>query len=146
MCQDLAISCLLLSWARLISKFWNLLIDQLIFLMGKFSWYRNNLHCLRIRLDFRKWWHLASCKNLDIFTGLCSHHLETSQWILPISAQCCFSYRNQLFDLQCKSNDWFLYETQQGVKWVKKCNRHYRVSLNQLSRFPLEGSLIRKWG
>ena len=29
-----------------------------------------------------------------------------------ISGQCCISYRNQLFHLQCKSNEWFLYEMQ----------------------------------
>ena len=28
----------------------------------------------------------------------------------PISAQCCISYRNQLFDFHSKSNDWFLYD------------------------------------
>ena len=27
-------------------------------------------------------------------------------------AQCCVPYRNYSFDLQYKSNDWFLYETQ----------------------------------
>ena len=27
-------------------------------------------------------------------------------------SQCCISYRNQLFNLQCKSDDWFLYEMQ----------------------------------
>ena len=29
-----------------------------------------------------------------------------------ISAHYCISYRNQLFDLQCKSNNGFLYEMQ----------------------------------
>ena len=30
----------------------------------------------------------------------------------PISAQFYISNRNQSFDVQCKSNDWFLYEMQ----------------------------------
>ena len=32
--------------------------------------------------------------------------------VQPISAQCCFSYRNQSIILQSKINDWFLYDTQ----------------------------------
>ena len=32
--------------------------------------------------------------------------------INPFSAQCCISYRNQSFDLKCKSNNWFLREMQ----------------------------------
>ena len=35
---------------------------------------------------------------------------------LPISGQCCVSYRNQSFFFLCKTNDWFLYETQHFIK------------------------------
>ena len=35
---------------------------------------------------------------------------------LPDSAQHCISYRNQSFDLHCKSNDWFLYEMLRRVE------------------------------
>ena len=31
---------------------------------------------------------------------------------LPISIKCNISYGNQLLDLNCKANDWFLYEMQ----------------------------------
>ena len=43
----------------------------------------------------------------------------------PISAQCCISYRNQSFDLQCKSNDWFLYRTQHWAEMGKKSSLHF---------------------
>ena len=33
----------------------------------------------------------------------------------PILAQCFISHRNQSFDLQRKSNEWFLYEIQHWV-------------------------------
>ena len=29
------------------------------------------------------------------------------------------SYRNQLIDLHSKSTDWFLYEGNTGIRWVK---------------------------
>ena len=39
-----------------------------------------------------------------------------------ISAQCCISYKNHSFNLQCKTSDWFLYEMQHydwiGFKWI----------------------------
>ena len=35
---------------------------------------------------------------------------------LRIPVQYCISYRNQSFDLHCKSNDWFLYEMQHWPK------------------------------
>ena len=37
-------------------------------------------------------------------------HILIMKLVLPSSAQCCIPYRNQSFDLHCKSNDWFLYE------------------------------------
>ena len=43
---------------------------------------------------------------------------KTNSWNVTLktavllSAQFCISYGNQLFDLLCKSNDWFLYEKQ----------------------------------
>ena len=49
-------------------------------------------------------------------TNTCSKLLKSTK---PISTQCCISYRNQLFDFQCKSNDWFLYELQH---WVLQVN------------------------
>ena len=39
-----------------------------------------------------------------------------SEWGQSILAQCCITYRNQSFDLQCKLNDLFLYEMQQKAK------------------------------
>ena len=33
-------------------------------------------------------------------------------------ARCWLAYRNQSFDLQCRSNEWFLYEIQRWVDWV----------------------------
>ena len=36
----------------------------------------------------------------------------------PISAQCCLSFKNQSFNLQGNSNDWFPYEMQH---WVEMC-------------------------
>ena len=35
----------------------------------------------------------------------------------PNSALCCISYRNQLFDLHCKLNDWFLYKMQNWAEF-----------------------------
>ena len=46
-------------------------------------------------------------------------------WVLiycnpsPISAQFCISCRNQSFHMRCKLNDWFLYECNTVLKWVK---------------------------
>ena len=33
-------------------------------------------------------------------------------FFLPISVQCCVSYRNQSLYLECKSYDWFPYDMQ----------------------------------
>ena len=38
---------------------------------------------------------------------------------LPISAQCWITYRIQLFDLQCKLSDWFLYGIQHWTEIVQ---------------------------
>ena len=35
------------------------------------------------------------------------------------------SYRNQSIGLLCKSIDWFLYEENTGIKWVKKQFRDF---------------------
>ena len=43
------------------------------------------------------------------------HHIKNIT-SYPISVQCCVSYRNQSFFLLCKTNDWFLYETQQWAE------------------------------
>ena len=57
----------------------------------------------------------------------------------PISAQSCVSYRNQSFFLLCKTNDWFLYETQHRLKcfntqcgWRSRCRG---VSIKNSIRF-----------
>ena len=41
----------------------------------------------------------------------------------PILAQCCIPYRNQSFDLNCKSNDWFLYGMQATLGWNRLTNK-----------------------
>ena len=37
--------------------------------------------------------------------------------VKSISPKCCISYRNQ-FDLQCKSNDWFLFKMQHWAEMI----------------------------
>ena len=51
------------------------------------------------------------------------------KWIISISSQYLISYRNQSFDLHCKSNDWFLY----GIKYWDfhlKCSTSFHVKSN----------------
>ena len=51
------------------------------------------------------------------------------KWIICISSQYLISYRNQSFDLHCKSNDWFLY----GIKYWDfhlKCSTSFHVKSN----------------
>ena len=52
-----------------------------------------------------------------------------------ISAQCCISYRNQSFDLHCKSNYWFLYEIQHWAEMSlsELTNRLFKIYFNNLS-------------
>ena len=47
------------------------------------------------------------------------------EW-LTHSAQCCILYRNQISDLQCKSNDWFLHVIIEIKEWFKVNNRTTR--------------------
>ena len=46
-----------------------------------------------------------------------SHKLDFYFRTQPISVQCCISYRNQSFDLHCKSNNWFQYEED---RWAER--------------------------
>ena len=45
--------------------------------------------------------------------------LSSGNLAYPILAQRCISYGNQSFDLNCKSNDWFLYEMQHWAEMGK---------------------------
>ena len=45
--------------------------------------------------------------------------LSNGNLAYPILAQRCISYGNQSFDLNCKSNDWFLYEMQHWAEMDK---------------------------
>ena len=47
-------------------------------------------------------------------TRLC--HLFLFMTYKSISAQCCISYWNQLFNLHRESNDWFIYEMRHWAK------------------------------
>ena len=47
------------------------------------------------------------------------------------------SYRNQSIDLQCKSIEWFLFENNTGVIWVKEI--YYSAIHHKV--FLLEGNL-----
>ena len=44
-----------------------------------------------------------------------------------ISIRCCIAYRTQSFDLQRKSNDWFLYEMQRWVEMGQSSVFAYNV-------------------
>ena len=59
-----------------------------------------------LSLDFRRKNMAATFTFITIVTTTAIENFR------PISALCCVSYRNQSYDLHCKSNDWFLYETQ----------------------------------
>ena len=61
----------------------------------------------------------------------------TNHW--PISAQCCVSYINQSFgfDLQSKTDDWFLYETEHWTEvdyfFTQQHNTGFTVYLHWIS-------------
>ena len=45
------------------------------------------------------------------------------------------SYKNKSIDLLCKSMDWFLYEGNTGISWVKNWNEMF---INQGGRFWID--------
>ena len=61
------------------------------------------------------------------------------KWIISISSQYLISYRNQSFDLHCKSNDWFLY----GIKYWD-FHLKYSTSFHVKSNTGLDNG-IRYW-
>ena len=57
--------------------------------------------------------------NFDIFSEILRDRSQISPLILTHEMPVLPSYRNQPIDLLCKSIDWFLYEGNIGISWVK---------------------------
>lgn len=56
---------------------------------------------------------------------------ETS--FLSTAGQCCLLYRNELFDLHCKSMTGFYVECNTGLKWVDEIKGHLSASKTSFS-------------
>ena len=82
------------------------------------------------------------CKKIYIYIGWMSTLLVNP--ILPISAQCCISYRNQAFVLLCKGNDWFLCEIQHWFEMGEKAVSFLKNVWNKFSYWKNKMCLEKK--
>ena len=82
------------------------------------------------------------CKKIYIYIGWMSTLLVNP--ILPISAQCCISHRNQAFVLLCKGNDWFLCEIQHWFEMGEKAVSFLKNVWNKFSYWKNKMCLEKK--
>ena len=94
-------------YLRLVTQSLDSMFQSLTFSKNNFQFFESMADFFLITFGNSKKRHfLENSWNLLYF----SHKLDFYLRSQPISVQCCISYRNQSFDLHCKSNNWSQYE------------------------------------